>query len=78
MVHSSVNIRRFAAHDVQQVLDLNNANVPELNELDAAEVARLAELAEADAAAGEERNDETDGGWSDLLGRVVLTTPAAP
>ncbi|MGB8860194.1 MAG: GNAT family N-acetyltransferase [Ilumatobacteraceae bacterium] len=46
MVHSSVHIRKFAAHDVHPVLALNNANVPELNELDAAEVARLAALAE--------------------------------
>jgi predicted GNAT superfamily acetyltransferase len=45
VVHSSVNIRKFAAHDVEPVLALNNANVPELNELDAAEVARLADLA---------------------------------
>ena len=42
-----MHIRRFAHHDVEPALALNNANVPELNELDAAEVVRLAELAEA-------------------------------
>lgn len=47
MLHPAVTIRSFAAHDVEPVLELNNANVPELNELDAAEVARLAALAEA-------------------------------
>jgi len=41
-LHPSVTIRTFAAHDVEPVLALNNASVPELNELDAAEVARLA------------------------------------
>ena len=40
-------IRGFEAGDVDHVLALNNANVPELNELDAAEVARLAALSEA-------------------------------
>ncbi|MDP2292868.1 MAG: GNAT family N-acetyltransferase [Actinomycetota bacterium] len=47
MLNPAVSIRRFAAHDVEPVLALNNANVPELNELDAPEVARLAELAES-------------------------------
>ncbi|MEZ5271804.1 MAG: GNAT family N-acetyltransferase [Ilumatobacteraceae bacterium] len=47
MSHSSVHIRRFADHDVEAALALNNANVPALNELDAPEVARLASLAEA-------------------------------
>ena len=41
-VEPCCDIRPFAAHDVQPVLALNNANVPELNELDAPEVARLA------------------------------------
>lgn len=40
-------IRPFAIHDVPAVLELNNANVPELNELDAAEVTRLAGIADA-------------------------------
>ena len=39
-------IRHFEAGDVEHALELNNANVPELNELDADEVARLAGLAE--------------------------------
>ena len=47
MSHSSVHIRRFADHDVEAALALNNANVPALNELDGPEVARLAALAEA-------------------------------
>lgn len=42
-----MHIRRFAHHDVEPALALNNANVPELNELDADEVVRLADLAEA-------------------------------
>ena len=46
MLHPSVTIRPFAAHDVAPVVALNNENVPELNELDEAEVARLAALAE--------------------------------
>ena len=46
-MHSSVTIRRFAAHDVEPATALNNANIPELNELDHAEVIRLAALAEA-------------------------------
>ncbi len=37
--------RPFAPHDIESTLELNNANVPELNELDAPEVARLSELA---------------------------------
>jgi predicted GNAT superfamily acetyltransferase len=41
-----VLIRPFAPHDIEPVLALNNANVPELNELDVAEVERLAALAE--------------------------------
>jgi predicted GNAT superfamily acetyltransferase len=41
-----VLIRTFAPHDVPHALDLNNANVPELNELDAPEVSRLAALAD--------------------------------
>lgn len=40
-------VRAFHSHDVESVLALNNANVPDLNELDAAEVARLAALADA-------------------------------
>ena len=40
-------IRSFMPHDVEPVLALNNANIPELNELDAAEVARLASIADA-------------------------------
>ncbi len=69
MVHSSVNIRKFAAHDVHPVLALNNANVPELNELDAAEVARLAELAEAALVA------EVDGSFA---GFCWVIGPAQP
>lgn len=40
-------VRTFHHHDVESVLALNNANVPDLNELDAAEVGRLAALADA-------------------------------
>jgi predicted GNAT superfamily acetyltransferase len=40
-------IRPLADHDLDDVLALNNASVPEVNELDTAEVARLAGLAEA-------------------------------
>lgn len=46
VLHPSVTIRPFVAHDIAPVLALNNQNVPELNELDEAEVARLAALAE--------------------------------
>lgn len=46
MLNPAVTIRSFAGHDVEPVLELNNANVPELNELDAPEIARLAALAE--------------------------------
>ncbi len=46
-MHRAVTIRSFAAHDVLPAMELNNANVPELNELDHAEVVRLAALAEA-------------------------------
>jgi uncharacterized protein len=45
-MHRAVTIRSFAAHDVVPAMELNNANVPELNELDEAEVVRLAGLAE--------------------------------
>ena len=44
MLHPAVTIRSFAAHDVLSAMDLNNANIPELNELDEAEVVRLAGL----------------------------------
>jgi predicted GNAT superfamily acetyltransferase len=46
-MHHSVTIRRFADHDLEPAMVLNNVNVPELNELDYAEVERLAGLAEA-------------------------------
>ena len=46
-MHRAVTIRSFAAHDVVPAVELNNANIPELNELDHAEVERLAGLAEA-------------------------------
>jgi len=46
VLHPSVTIRPFAAHDVEPVHALNNANLPDLNELDMPEVARLAALAE--------------------------------
>ena len=42
-----VLVRGFEPRDVAAVLDLNNANVPDLNELDAAEVTRLAGIADA-------------------------------
>ena len=44
MLHPAVTIRSFAVHDVLPAMDLNNANIPELNELDKAEVVRLAGL----------------------------------
>ncbi len=47
MLHPSVIIRSYVADDVVPVMDLNNANLPELNELDQAAVARLAALAES-------------------------------
>ena len=46
-MHPVATIRAFAAHDVIPAMELNNANVPELNELDQAEVTRLAALCEA-------------------------------
>ena len=69
MLHPSVTIRTFAAHDVEPVLALNNASVPELNELDAAEVARLAALAEAALVA------EVDGSFA---GFCWVIGPAQP
>jgi len=47
MLHPKVTIRSFATHHVVPAMELNNANVPELNELDQAEVERLATLAES-------------------------------
>lgn len=47
MLHPAVRIRSFAAHDVVPAMELNNANIPELNELDQAEVERLAALSAA-------------------------------
>lgn len=47
MSPSQVNIRAFTITDATAVLELNNANMPELNELDHAEVMRLATLSEA-------------------------------
>ena len=44
MLHPAVTIRSFAVHDVLPTMELNNANIPELNELDEAEVVRLAGL----------------------------------
>jgi predicted GNAT superfamily acetyltransferase len=41
-----VNIRETSADDLGHALELNNANVPELNELDAAEIARLVSISE--------------------------------
>ncbi len=46
-MHRAVTIRSFAAHDVVPTVELNNANIPELNELDHAEVERLTGLAES-------------------------------
>ncbi len=46
-MHPAVTIRAFADHDVAPAMELNNANIPELNELDLAEVARLAALSES-------------------------------
>ncbi|MCE9621922.1 MAG: GNAT family N-acetyltransferase [Actinomycetia bacterium] len=43
-MHRAVTIRSFAAHDVLPTVELNNANIPELNELDQPEVERLAGL----------------------------------
>lgn len=46
-MHPAVTIRTFTTDDMAPAMELNNANIPELNELDLAEVARLADLAES-------------------------------
>lgn len=46
-MHPAVTIRPFQPADVVPALELNNANIPELNELDQAEVVRLAALSES-------------------------------
>lgn len=45
-MNPAVTIRSFTVDHTQDVLALNNANIPELNALDAVEVQRLAALAE--------------------------------
>jgi len=46
-MHPAVTIRSFTSNDVESAMQLNNANIPELNELDLAEVVRLAGLSES-------------------------------
>lgn len=46
-MHPSATIRPFTADDVIPALEMNNANMPELNELDRAEVERLVGLSAA-------------------------------